>query len=60
MLRTLLIAVVIFFVARYAYKLFRPRTTPRNESIHGRPRDAGRKDLSGPVEDVDFKDIPEK
>jgi hypothetical protein len=59
MLRTLLIAIILFFVARYVIKLLRPpKQLPDN--VSGKPRDPLRGIDQNRIEDADFKDIPEK
>jgi hypothetical protein len=59
MLRTLLIALILFFVARYIFKLLRPGKQPP-ENVSGRPRDPSRGIDQNRIEDAEFKDIPEK
>jgi hypothetical protein len=59
MFRALLIAAILFFVARYVFKLLRPGKQ-RPENISGKPRDPSRGIDQNRIEDAEFKDIPEK
>ena len=59
MLRTLLIAAILFFVIRYAIKLMRPAKPPQ-DTVQGRPKETPRGIDQNQIEDAEFKDIPEK
>jgi hypothetical protein len=56
MLRTIIIGVIIFFVARYAYRLIRPGAR-RQDSIRGKSRAGGKPEDHNQIEDIDFKEI---
>ena len=59
-MRTLLIFAVLFAAVLYAFRLFRPVKHNRQDNIQGKPRDSQRTIDKNQIEDVQFKDIPEK